>query len=130
LDNAQRTRRLPVFLLSNTVHAIFGALATGTTLVLFYDELGLDKAEIGILGSLMHLLGPIVIFIAPLAARFGLKRTVILFYGTRKLVIILLALAPWSPLISAPPSSSPSSSSFSLRMACFASLPRPPCIHG
>ena len=95
MNDAQRIRRLPLLVASNGVHAIFHALAVGTTLVLFYDELGLDKAQIGLLRSLMHLLGPLAIFIGPFAVRFGLKRTVILFYGSRKLILAMLALAPW-----------------------------------
>ena len=98
MNDAQRIRRLPILALSNSVGAIFGGLAGGTTLLLFYTELGLDKVQIGLFGSLMHLFGPLVIFVAPVAVRFGLKRTVVLFYGSRKVTMVLLALVPWLAL--------------------------------
>ena len=99
MSEAERIRRLPILAVSQSMHAIFGGLAGGTTLILFYTELGLDKTQIGLFGSLMHLCGPLVIFIAPFAARFGLKRTAVLFYGSRKVTMALMALVPWLAMV-------------------------------
>ena len=98
MNDAQRIRRLPVLVLSNGVHAIFGALTGGSTIILFYNELGLDKAQIGLIGSLIHIFGPIAFLVGPLALRIGLKRVGIMCFGFRKVTITFLALAPWLAL--------------------------------
>lgn len=95
MNDAQRIRRLPILVLSNGVHAVFAALTGGSTIILYYNELGLDKAQIGLIGSLIHVFGPIAFLFGPLAMRMGLKRAGILFFGFRKVTITLLALAPW-----------------------------------
>ena len=63
----------------------------GAVLVLYYDELGLPKTHIGLLNALIFLPGPLALFVAPLAARWGFKRTYLTFYSTRKVVFALLA---------------------------------------
>lgn len=95
MNEAQRIGRLPVLVARSGVEAIFGAFAGGSTVILFYDELGLDKAQIGLIGSMIHVFGPVAVLVGPFAVRFGLKRAAMLFYSMRKVTITLLVLAPW-----------------------------------
>ena len=79
---------------SETFGSAYGVLVLGSILVLFLDELGLRKEQIGLLNGLIFLPGPIALFIAPYLARFGSKRSLIIFYGARKIVAALLILTP------------------------------------
>lgn len=88
-----KIRRLPWALLSAALGSVYGNL--GAVLVLYYDELGLPKTHIGLLNALIFLPGPLALFVAPLAARWGCKRTYLLFYSTRKVVFALLAASPF-----------------------------------
>jgi MFS family permease len=67
----------------------------GTAFIFFLDDLGLDKARIGILLALIPFAG----IVAPLAAtsvgRFGLRRTFVLFWGFRKIAFALILLVPF-----------------------------------
>ena len=64
-----KIRRLPWALLSAALGSVYGNL--GAVLVLYYDELGLPKTHIGLLNALIFLPGPLALFVAPLAARWG-----------------------------------------------------------
>ena len=88
-----KIRRLPWALLSAALGSVYGNL--GAVLVLYYDELGLPKTHIGLLNALIFLPGPLALFVAPLAARWGFKRTYLSFYSTRKVIFALLALCPF-----------------------------------
>ena len=70
-------------------------LVMTTPLVLFLDELGFSKSELGLVSSLVHLAGPLALIIAPTVERFGLKRTYVLFLGTRNIVMCGMILLPW-----------------------------------
>ena len=80
---------------SEGLAAVFHMLAMGTPLVLFLDELGFNKSQIGLSFSLFHLAGPLALIIAPAVERFGLKRTYITFLSTRKVVLCCMILLPW-----------------------------------
>jgi MFS family permease len=67
----------------------------GSIFVLFLHQLGLDKAQIGGLLSLLPFLGIIAVFIAEPAARMGHKRVFVLSMASRTATAILLLLAPW-----------------------------------
>ena len=84
-----KIRRLQWALLSAALGSGYGNF--GAVLVLYYDELGLPKTHIGLLNALIFLPGPLALFVAPLAARWGFKRTYLSFYGTR----IRLSLLCW-----------------------------------
>ena len=88
-----KIRRLPWALLSAALGSVYGNL--GAVLVLCYDELGLPKTHIGPLNALIFLPGPLALFVAPLAARWGIKRTYLSFYSTRKVIFALLAFCPF-----------------------------------
>ena len=80
---------------SEGVTAIFLMLAMATPLVLFLDELGFSKAQIGLFRSLLHLTGPLALVIAPAVERFGLKRTYVIFFSARKVALCGMILLPW-----------------------------------
>ncbi len=96
LTDTEKIRRLPWLWRFNALNGIFCTLTVlGSAFPLFLNELGLDKTRIGLLLSLIPFCGLIALFIAPTVARFGVKRTALLFYATRKFVIGLLLLTPF-----------------------------------
>ena len=92
-EDRAKIRRLPWALLSAALGSVYGNL--GSVLVLYYDELGLPKTHIGLLNALIFLPGPLALFVAPIAARWGCKRTYLTFYSARKFVFALLAACPF-----------------------------------
>ncbi|MEZ4867514.1 MAG: MFS transporter [Caldilineaceae bacterium] len=78
---------------ANTVFTQFTYF--GSAFVLFLDLLGLSKSDIGFVLSLIPFSNLLAIVLAPATARFGYKRTFVLFFGLRKLVTALLLLTPW-----------------------------------
>ncbi len=78
---------------ANTVFVQFTYF--GSAFVLFLDRLGLSKADIGFILSLVPFSNLLAIWIAPIAARYGYKRTFVIFFGLRKLVTFFLLLTPW-----------------------------------
>ena len=67
----------------------------GSVFALFLRELGLSKTQMGFLFSLMPFCGLIALFIAPSVARFGYKRTFLVFWSIRKAFAALLLLTPF-----------------------------------
>lgn len=78
---------------ANTVFVQFTYF--GSAFVLFLDRLGLSKADIGFILSLVPFSNLLAIWIAPIAARYGYKRTFVAFFGLRKVVTFFLLLTPW-----------------------------------
>ena len=78
---------------ANTVFVQFTYF--GSAFVLFLDRLGLSKADIGFILSLVPFANLLAIWIAPIAARYGYKRTFVIFFGLRKMVTFFLLLTPW-----------------------------------
>ncbi len=66
----------------------------GSVFALFLRELGLSKTQMGFLFSLMPFCGLIALFIAPSVARFGYKRTFLIFWSIRKGFAALLLFTP------------------------------------
>ncbi|MEM7538620.1 MAG: MFS transporter [Chloroflexota bacterium] len=66
----------------------------GSVFILFLDELGLEKASIGFVLSLIPFSNIIALFVAPSAARYGYKRTFLIFFGLRTIVTLGLLLTP------------------------------------
>ena len=91
---AQKRRGLRWAVVSETFGGAYGVLVLGSIFALYLDTLGLRKDQIGLLNGLIYLPGPIALFIAPYLAQFGSKRSLLLFYGARKIVAALLILAP------------------------------------
>lgn len=66
----------------------------GPHFILFLDSLGISKAGIGVLLSLLPLMGLSALVSAPVIGRLGYKRTFLYFYGARKLVMASLLCTP------------------------------------
>jgi MFS family permease len=95
LTNLEKIRRLPWQLGGNAFNIIFWVTAAaGSVFVLFLNELGLDKARIGFLLSLLPFCGISAIFTAPYVARLGYKKVFLIFFGTRKLFTAGLLFTP------------------------------------
>jgi len=95
LTNLEKIRRLPWQIAGNGFNIIFWlTAAAGSVFILFLAELGLDKARIGLLLSLLPFCGISAIFTAPYVARFGLKRVFLLFFGARKIFAACLLFVP------------------------------------
>jgi MFS family permease len=89
-------RYLRGFLISHGLNAVFFMLTFGSSVfVLFLADLGLSKDRIGLMLSFFPFCGMIAPLISGWVTRFGLRRTYLVFYGARKLVILLILLAPW-----------------------------------
>ena len=92
----EKLRGLPWSIFHNSANTIFAQFTFfGSVFVLFLSYLGMDKAQIGFLLSLIPFAGLIALFIAPAVARFGFKRTYIVFFGLRKVMTVGLLLTPW-----------------------------------
>jgi predicted MFS family arabinose efflux permease len=89
------TRRLTWLIVGEMFNSAFCALTVfGSAFTLFLNELGLDKSRIGFVISLIPFCG----ILAPVAmsriARFGFKRTFLLFWALRKVATAFLLLTP------------------------------------
>ncbi len=95
LTNAEKIRRLPWNIALSATNNVFATLTFfGSAFVLFLNKLGASNSDIGFLLSLMPFSGIVALFIAPTVARFGYKRTWVIFFGTRKVVAAGLLLVP------------------------------------
>ncbi len=91
----EKLRGLPWSYATNAANTVFSQFTFfGSVFVLFLDQLGLTKTEIGIVLALTPLAALIAPFVAPYTARIGYKRAFILYYGGRKAVTVLLLLTP------------------------------------
>ncbi|MBZ0276560.1 MAG: hypothetical protein K8I60_10465, partial [Anaerolineae bacterium] len=84
LTNAEKIRKLhwnTAFSGFNTIFALLTFFGPGY--VLFLNELGFSKTQIGFLLSFMPFTGLVALFIAPAVARYGYKRTFVTFWGLR-----------------------------------------------
>ena len=95
LTTAEKIRRLPWNIALSATNNVFATFTFfGSAYVLFLNAIGATSSQIGFLLSLLPFSGIIAIFIAPTVARFGYKRTFVLFFGLRKAVTALLLLVP------------------------------------
>jgi len=92
----EKLRGLRWSIASNTANTVFVQYTFfGSLFVLFLNELGLNKGQIGFLPSLIPFIGLISIFIAPAVARFGYKRTYVTAWAGRTAVATFMLLIPW-----------------------------------
>ncbi len=96
LTNIEKTRRLKFALMGDASNAVYLNLATaGSVLLLFFEKIGLDKAQMGVLLAAIGF-GPMI---APLTsqigARFGFKRLALSFTLLRVILLAGMVLAPW-----------------------------------
>ena len=95
LTDIEKIRSLPWQILGGMGFGVFCLLTIfGSVFILFLNELGIDKARIGVILSLIPFCGILALFTAPAVARIGFKRTTIVCYGLRKIVAALLILTP------------------------------------
>ncbi|MGD9318001.1 MAG: hypothetical protein PVG56_14280, partial [Anaerolineae bacterium] len=93
--NVEKLRGLPWGVAWSMANSVFAQYTFfGSLFVLFLDELGLDKGQIGSLLSLLPFLGIIAVFIASTEARMGYKRVFILSMAARTTTGILLLITP------------------------------------
>ena len=93
--NVEKLRGLPWGVAWSMANSVFAQYTFfGSIFVLFLDELGLDKGQIGSLLSLLPFLGIIAIFIASTEARLGYKRVFIGSIAARTTTGILLLITP------------------------------------
>ncbi len=96
LTDDEKIRRLPWAFAHIAANSIFIQLVfMGPIFVLFLAELGLDKAQIGLLLAFFPLAGIVAPLVAPLVARIGYKRTFVMLWGARKVVAAGLLLTPY-----------------------------------
>ena len=89
-------RHIRWFVASNALSGIFTMLTfSSSVFVLYLADLGLDKARIGFMLALFPFCGLVAPFISGWVSRFGLKATLLLFYGVRNFVMLFMLAAPW-----------------------------------
>jgi MFS family permease len=94
--SVKKLGRLWWYMVATLFNTSFTSLTIfGTAFIFFLNDLGLDKARIGILLALIPFAGVVAPLAASWVGRFGLKRTFILFWGLRKLVFALIFLVPF-----------------------------------
>jgi HEAT repeat protein len=92
----EKLRGLPWSIATNITNTMFAQFTFfGSVFVLFLNEIGLTKTQIGFLLSPVHFASVIALFIAPAIARMGYKRSFVTFYGARKFVTLFLLATPW-----------------------------------
>ena len=92
----EKLRSLRWDILHSVANSVYCQLTLfGTVFVLFLSELGMSKTQIGWVLSMFPFASVLSLFIAPLVAGFGYKRTFMTFWGARKFVTALLLLTPW-----------------------------------
>jgi MFS family permease len=90
-----KIRALPWHLAHGTLTNIFFLWTFGgSVFLLFLNELGLPKSQIGLLLSFFPFAGLLALIFAPYATRLGRKRVYLACFGTRYFVIINLLFLP------------------------------------
>jgi HEAT repeat protein/MFS-type transporter involved in bile tolerance (Atg22 family) len=94
---AEKFRRLPYIMAFDAFNSVFCQLTVfGSVFVLFLSGLGMDKARIGFLLSLISFASMGAIFLAPLSARIGVKPTFLGFWTARNLFVAGMLATPWA----------------------------------
>src|SRR5215207_7686995 len=92
----EKLRGLRWSIISNAANTVFVQYTFfGSLFILFLNELGLSKSQMGFLLSLMPFFGLVAIFVAPWTERFGLKRTYLTFFTIRAFIAGGLLFTPW-----------------------------------
>jgi hypothetical protein len=92
---SDKVRRLPWAIAHQSLNAVSAQITfAGPIFLLMLVQTGLTKAHIGLLLALFPLASLIALVIAPPVARFGYKRSYLVFYTARILVLSLILLTP------------------------------------
>jgi MFS family permease len=93
--NVEKLRGLPWGVAWSVTNSVFAQYTFfGSIFVLFLNELGLEKAQIGTLLSLLPFFGIVAVFVAATLARIGYKRVFVASFSVRTATAGLLLLAP------------------------------------
>jgi len=93
--DVEKLRGLPWGVAWSVANSVFAQFTFFSSIfVLYLNELGLDKAQIGGLLSLLPFLGVLAVFTASAIARFGYKRAFVYSFGARTAMSGLLLLTP------------------------------------
>ena len=93
--NVEKLRGLPWGVAWSVANSVFAQYTFfGSVFILFLNELGLDKAQIGSLLSLLPFLNIVAVFTASTIARLGYKRVFIFSFAARTVMAALLLLTP------------------------------------
>lgn len=93
--NVEKLRGLPWSVAGNSVNTIFLQFTFfGSVFVLFLSDLDINKSGVGVLLSLLPFSNLVSLFVTPILARYGYKRTFLTFFIVRKFVTALLLLTP------------------------------------
>ena len=94
--NVEKLRGLPWGVAWSVTNSVFAQFTFfGSIFVLYLNEIGLQKAQIGSLLSLLPFFGIVAIFVASSLARIGYKRVFVTTFAARTAMGLLLLLAPW-----------------------------------
>ncbi|HBG78189.1 MAG TPA: hypothetical protein DDW84_04975 [Phycisphaerales bacterium] len=93
--NAERMKRLPWWFAANMLDNVRISLIFGPVIVLFFDALKMDKAKIGILLAFPLFFQILSVFVAPLVEKLGYKRSSLIFFSIRTLILFGLLFTPW-----------------------------------
>jgi MFS family permease len=92
----EKMRGLPWSIAANAANSVFAQFTFfGSVFILFLSELSISNTQIGFLLALFPFMGVVAPFIAPAVARFGYKRTYVVFWGLRKVITAFLLLIPF-----------------------------------
>ncbi|MEW5957054.1 MAG: MFS transporter [Chloroflexota bacterium] len=95
ITDVDKIRRMPWLVAGDFLNTGFYLLTfSGSVFILFLSELNLNASQIGFLLSLIPFAGLIAPFVAAWIARFGYKRTFVIFWSLRKFVFALMLLTP------------------------------------
>lgn len=96
LTTVEKLQGLPWSIASNVANTVFVQYTFfGSIFVLFLSALGLSRSAMGLILSFLPFFGLTALFVAPWVARFGYKRTYLLFFGARAIVALFLVFTPW-----------------------------------
>lgn len=91
-----KLRGLPWSIACNAANQVFSQFTFfGAVFILFLNQLGLSKTEIGFVLALVPFSAVLAPLVAPFTARHGYKRIFVIFYFARKTVTLLILFAPW-----------------------------------
>jgi len=92
----EKLRGLPWSFATNAANQVFAQFTFfGAVFILFLNQLGLSKTEIGLIQALVPLSSILAPLVAPFTAKYGYKRVFVWFYAGRKTLALLMLLAPW-----------------------------------
>jgi hypothetical protein len=92
----EKIRGLPWAISFSSLNAFFTQLTFfGSVFVLFLNELGLTKSQIGFVIALLPFFDLISLGVAPITSRIGYKRTLLTFWSLRTAVAGFALLTPW-----------------------------------